>query len=351
MNVTIRQIAAQAGVSRGTVDRVLNGRPGVKPEIREKIMAIAEELQYEPNVAGKALAFSKKPVVIGVVMPPKEIDFFDDIRSGIETAAAELKGFSIQLEYRHVNNRLPGESVDAIRSLTAEGASGILFAAMDDDSIRQSIDEAVEQGVPVITFNSDVELSKRTCFVGQDLPKSGRIAAGLMSRMLRGKAQVLVVTGNMKFHAHRSRVDGFKAALAGSGIDIVRVMEGFDRYEDTHRYLTEALAAFPAIDGIYMATGHVGACMDAIRQAGIEGKVRVICNDLMPDTEAAMRQGRIDFTIVQNPVQQGYRSFRILYDLVFAGKKPESETIFTETSIVIPESLPDGNGMERNERT
>ncbi|MBO9610148.1 MAG: LacI family DNA-binding transcriptional regulator [Paenibacillaceae bacterium] len=339
MNVTIRQIAAQAGVSRGTVDRVLNGRPGVKPEIREKIMNIAEEMQYVPNVAGKALAFSKKPVMFGVVMPPKEIDFFDDIRKGIESAAAELKGFGIQLDYRHVNNRLPEDGVDAIRRLIAEGASGILFAAMDDESIRLSIDDAVERGVPVITFNTDVEQSKRTCFVGQDLPKSGRIAAGLMSRMLQGKAQVLVVTGSMKFHAHRSRVDGFKAALAGSGIAIVRVMEGFDLYEDTYRRLTEALAAYPDIAGIYMATGHVGACLDAVREAGIEGKVRIICNDLMPETEAAMRQGRIDCTIVQNPVQQGYRSFRLLHDLVFAGKKPESETIFTETSIVIPESL------------
>src|SRR5690348_631631 len=103
--ITIRQIAEKARVSRGTVDRVLNGRYGVKPDVRERILAIAEEMNYVPNLAAKALAYHKKPAVIGIIMPPEHIRFFDQIRAGIHSAAAELKDMGIRLEYQYVESR------------------------------------------------------------------------------------------------------------------------------------------------------------------------------------------------------------------------------------------------------
>lgn len=340
MSVTIREIALQAGVSRGTVDRVLNGRSGVKPEIRARVLAIADELQYVPNVAAKALAYNRKPIQIGIVMPPKEISFFDEIRKGIHAAEDELKGLGICLEYVYINNQQPDEGAKAIQTLIANGASGILFSAIDDEAIRASLDKAVEQGIPVVTFNSDIENSKRSCFVGQDLGKSGEIAAGLLSRILKGKAKVLVVAGNMKFHAHRKRVQHFiENLVVHSEIEVVDVIEGYERYEDTFRKLNEVLKLYPDLDGVYMASGHVGACLDAVKLAGKGGQLRIVCNDLIQEVEQGLREGLIDFTIMQNPVQQGYRSLRILYDLIFTGKKPESEYQYTETSILIAESL------------
>ncbi|OUS77725.1 hypothetical protein B1748_02775 [Paenibacillus sp. MY03] len=339
MSVTIRQIAVKAGVSRGTVDRVLNDRPGVKPHVREKVMAIAEELNYVPNAAAKALAFSKKPLHVGIIMPPREIEFFQEIRDGIEEAADELKGFGIQLEYCYVSNQNPEEGAAVIRKLVKDGVNGIMFSVMDDDLIRLSINQAVDSGVPVITFNSDVEQSKRICFVGQNLPQSGRIAAGLMARVLRSPSKVLVVAGHLSIYAHRARVKGFGDHLSGSGIDIVQVIEGYDRFEDTYEKLKEALTRYPEIEGIYMATGHIGACMDVVKGMNRPNRYRIIANDLMPEVEQGMREGLIDFTIVQNPAQQGYRSLRMLYELILNGKMPEQQYYYTETSIVIPESL------------
>jgi LacI family transcriptional regulator len=83
----------------------------------------------------------------------------------------------------------------------------------------------------------------------------------------------------------------------------------------------------------------VSACLDVIRSHRKEGRIRVVCNDLMPVVEQGLRERLIDFTIVQNARQQGYRSLRILFDLAFAGKSPESEYNYTDTHIYIPESL------------
>jgi LacI family transcriptional regulator len=81
------------------------------------------------------------------------------------------------------------------------------------------------------------------------------------------------------------------------------------------------------------------ACMDVIKHHGKEGKIHIICNDLLPEVERGLREHIIDFTIVQNPQQQGYRSLRILYDLIFTGKRPELEFYYTGTHIYIAESL------------
>ena len=89
MSVTIKQIAEKAGVSRGTVDRVINNRGHVKPEIEERIQKIAVELGYRPNAAGKALAARKKSFIIGVILCARGNEFFDDILKGIKGAEQE----------------------------------------------------------------------------------------------------------------------------------------------------------------------------------------------------------------------------------------------------------------------
>ena len=84
--VTIKQIADICGVSRGTVDRVLNNRGNVKPEKKEMILSVARELDYTPNPAGKALAARKTKLLLGIVMPSVGIEFFDIVIDAMKKA-------------------------------------------------------------------------------------------------------------------------------------------------------------------------------------------------------------------------------------------------------------------------
>lgn len=341
MKTTIRKIAQMAGVSRGTVDRVLNGRPGVKPQIRENVMRIARELDYVPNMAAKALAYNKKPIILGVVMPSREIAFFDEIRKGIDAAADEMHNMGVRVEFRHMDSRDASSAAAALEELLELGVAGMMVSAMDEPVIRAKINAAAEKKIPVITFNSDVSNCRRLCFVGQDLYKSGRVAAGLMSKVISGSAEIIVVTGSMAFHAHKERVNGFTDTLAGvgGGFRVAAVIEGFDRYDDTFRKLSEALGRHKQIRGIYMATGHIGACVDAIIEKGLAGKVHIICNDILPDIVDNMKKGIIDFAIVQDPFSQGYKPLNLLREYIFLGREPEAEHIYTEISIKILENL------------
>ena len=80
MSVTVKQIAELAGVSRGTVDRALNGRGNVRPEIEKKILEIAREMGYTPNRAGKALAYQRKNLSFGIIANADGNEFFDDLK-------------------------------------------------------------------------------------------------------------------------------------------------------------------------------------------------------------------------------------------------------------------------------
>ena len=98
MPVTVKQIAELAGVSRGTVDRALNGRGNVRPEIEKKILAIAQEMGYTPNRAGKALAYQRKNLSFGMIANAEGNEFFDEVLRGARTAIDEYADFGISLQ-------------------------------------------------------------------------------------------------------------------------------------------------------------------------------------------------------------------------------------------------------------
>ncbi|HOW07896.1 MAG TPA: LacI family DNA-binding transcriptional regulator, partial [Flexilinea sp.] len=90
---TIKEIARIANVSRGTVDRALNDRPGVNKEVAQRIKEIARAMDYKPNSVAKALATRNRQFVIGVLINSIGNPFFDDVILGIEAAGQEIEDF------------------------------------------------------------------------------------------------------------------------------------------------------------------------------------------------------------------------------------------------------------------
>ena len=99
---TIKEIAALAGVSRGTVDRVLNNRGSVNPDTAKRIQEIADSLDYKPNRAGLVLAAHKKHLKLGVILFSPDNPFFQDVLQGVRDKAAELSGYNCTVIIRQV---------------------------------------------------------------------------------------------------------------------------------------------------------------------------------------------------------------------------------------------------------
>ena len=106
MAVTLQQIAEAAGVSRGTVDRALNNRGRIRPEVEEKIKKIAQEMGYQPSRAGRALAMAKRKIRIGVILQYMKTPFMQQVLKGAIIALAVI--YDIRAKTRRSQKGLGG---------------------------------------------------------------------------------------------------------------------------------------------------------------------------------------------------------------------------------------------------
>ena len=182
---TIKEIADLAGVSRGTVDRVLNNRGAVNAKTAQKVLEIARALHYRPNKAGTALAAQKKKYKIGVILFSENNPFFDEVMKGVRAKAFELADYGITTITKRVEFDADTQLL-AMEELLQEGIHGLMLAPYNDRKIQEKINELMALQIPVVTVNTDIDGSKRMAYVGSDYFRGGCIAAGLFALMTQG---------------------------------------------------------------------------------------------------------------------------------------------------------------------
>ena len=92
---TIKEIAQICGVSRGTVDRVINRRGKVRPETERMVLQAVERMGYTKSMLGRALSVKRSRPVIGVVLCSEGNPFFDDVYAGLARAEQELLPYGV----------------------------------------------------------------------------------------------------------------------------------------------------------------------------------------------------------------------------------------------------------------
>jgi len=336
MRVTLKQIAELAGVSRGTVDRALYDRGRVDPGTAQKIKKIADDLGYRPNTAGRALALSRNPIKIGVIVQLYETPFMQAVLQGVNSATEEIELLGGQVLLRKVKSINPFAVMEAMDELLLLGVNGIAMVPNDDERVCSKIDEFVlEHNIDIVTLNSDVQDTKRLCFVGQDSEKSGRTAAGLMGEILGGKGTVSIITGHMDNLALQNRVKGFEKELKMNfpHINILPVEYAYDDYKIAKEIAMKQLQEHPYIDSFFYTSYGVGGVCQLLKEKQLDQKIKVICYDLTEENIKNLRTGAINFLIGQDAYIQGYKPVTILFQKYFQGLEPEQEFLYTDIEI------------------
>ena len=333
MAVTVQQIADATGVSRGTVDRALNNRGRVDPEVAERIRRTAEEMGYVKKP--RKTNGKRRSCRIGIVTQLAGASFMREINRGIREAAEELRDRDVEVLVRESLSVDEKEQVDAIEELRKEGIDGLAVMPVDAESVREKINELIDDGIPVVTFNSDIVGTRRRCFVGMDNVKSGRTAAGLMKMLTGGQGKVLVITGYFTNHVNISRLAGFVEEIKAScpGIEIVGVQGSFDDAAEVEKIVTNTMRTIPDLDGILQVSGGQEGIRAAFEALGVEKRPHVIIYDQTPKNEKVLREDVADFLIDQNGYVQGYRPPHILADIIQKNQFPEQEQILTDITI------------------
>lgn len=340
MAVTIKQIADLCGVSRGTVDRVVNQRGNVKPETEKAILKVMEELDFRPNIAGKALAIRKKNLNIGILLSSRGVSFFDEVIRGIEAAKKELQDYGISIHLKQQRGYRKEQQLKALEELEQE-SNLIILHPINHTVIANKINQLYDRGIPVITINTDVENSRRICYVGSDYFESGAAACGMLGLLAHGMATVGILTGSTQIWGHNQRILGFKSVLDAKypDIKVLEMAETNDEVGQGRRVATAMLHRHPDIDILYCAAGGVEGVCQAVEDTGRVNQVQVICHDKTPEIVEMMKKDIIVATVEQSPFQQGYQAVKTAFHCLVTGQLPEQEKIIVKNEIKILENL------------
>lgn len=337
---TIKEIAELAGVSRGTVDRVLNNRGAVNPATAEKILEIAKALDYKPNRAGMVLAAQKKRLKLGVILFSSDNPFFDDILKGVEAKAAELSDYNCSVLIKQVHFDI-AEQLSALDELEAEEVNGIAMAPCNHPDIKNRINLLFDKGIPVVTLNTDIEGSKRIAYVGSHYTHSGETAAGLLHLMTFGDVRLGIISGSPDILCHTERIAGFKQEIQKNypNMQIVETIENHDDDIESYEKTTTLLQAHPEINALFFAAGGVYGGCRAVLSLGLEKKIRILAFDKVPSTRELVLEGVIAATICQQPKIQGTKPLDILFAYLTAGESPKKEHHYVAVDIRIKENI------------
>ncbi len=337
-------VADKAGVSRGTVDRVLNNRTHVSPEVRARVIAALQETGYLPahqfhqnNLQNVAIS----PLKLGVLLPNWTGHFRSEILRGIDTARTEFEDFQVEIFTEECQTDLPQEVLELIDRLLEQGIQGLSLCTPDTPTIDTKINSLLQKNIPVVTFNSDLPNSGRLTFIGQDYHQSGRIAAELISKCIPHDGKILAAVGNLEFNGHKKRLEGFQERIKELNFDAsqIHIIETFNDYQITYRKVLEYLQSNPEVNAIYMANRSVAGCTEAVKAAEKKGKIRIICHDVAESTKLLLKDGSIDFTITQDIFQQGYQPLVFLREYLQKGKTPDPSGISTGISIICSQNM------------
>lgn len=345
MAVTIKDIASVAGVSRGTVDRVLHNRAGVNSEVAQKVRRIADELGFVPNRAGKILAARKQPISFGCLLPDIGNPFFDDIIAGFHRAERELADFGVSVYIEHIKGFEPETHIGTIEKLGAMHFSGLCIATMDIPEVQYAIQKLICEGIPIISVNTDIPDTDRLCYVGPDYANGGNTAAGLLSLITTVPLRLLIATGSFHIRGHNERMKGFIQGLQNrlTPYTVMHTFESLDNDEHAYQKTLEALQRYPSVNCIFITAAGVEGVCKAVKEWHTKmrsvNKPYILSFDDIPVTKRLVRECFIDFTICQEPEQQGYTAISKLFSYLMDEKKRRPNDFITAPIIKIKENI------------
>jgi LacI family transcriptional regulator len=310
---TLEDVARAAGVSLATVDRVVNGREGVREKTIARVEAAVSRLGYRPDPAAARLARNQSFRFL-FVLPSGANSFMTMLSEQVAQTAEWLASQRAFIDVHHVDV-FDADALASILENVLPGYDGVATVALDHPRVRAAIDDLADRGIPVVTLVSDVPSARRVHYVGIDNPAAGRTAATLMGRFLHGRpGPVGVVAGSLSLRDHAERLYGFNQVLTREFADLVVLpaVQGRDDNEQTLAVTSALLAQHPDLVGLYnVGAGNRGIAA-ALEQAGRARDIVWVAHELTPHTRRFLLHGDVHAIISQNPGHEARSAARVL---------------------------------------
>ncbi|CAM2154475.1 LacI family DNA-binding transcriptional regulator [Pararobbsia alpina] len=345
---TIVDIAREAEVSTATVDRVLNGRQGVRALTVEKVLRAARRLDYiaaEPMLHPQQIRSTDHPAagprIYDFILPAGSNTFMKELAERIEGLHEELAPLPISGRVHLIEGFDPEVLANALVKIGRD-SMGVAFVALEHPFVREAVRSLVERGVSVVTLVSDLSSSKRAGYVGIDNRAAGRTAGMLLGRFIGQRAgKIALIAGSLAYRGHEEREMGFLHIISEAypDLDIVGLREGHDESDRNYTQTLGLLEQHPDLMGIYNIGAGSAGVGAALRESGRAGEICFIGHELTSDTRGLVIDGVMDAAIAQNPRREAVDACRMLLN-VQAGRDAGAGIVSPRIDIYVRENLP-----------
>ncbi|MBN2415261.1 LacI family DNA-binding transcriptional regulator [bacterium] len=337
---TIKDIAEKAGVSIGTVDRVIHKRGRVSEETIRAVEKAIRDLNYTPNIFARRLKLAK-PVTFGVLMPTMDQDsgYWRLPAAGIKKAKTELACHQVDVRFFHFDRYRPASFSRAFEAMLETDLDGLLIAPVLA-SLSAKLTARIPPERPYVFFDSTIPGSACLSCTIQDSYQSGMLSARLLNLLCGGIGTLAALRMAPDDYHINERVRGFQHYFSGglsSGFVIYETDNARDR-KSLKRLFRTIIEEHSGLRGIFITNAQTFLFARFLEEEGLAGAIHVIGYDLIQENIDCLKNGSIDFLISQQSDNQGYQGLYTLFRRVVLNEAVEKE-IFMPIEIITRENI------------
>ncbi|MFP3042707.1 LacI family transcriptional regulator [Treponema primitia] len=314
--MTVKEIAELAGVSIGTVDRVLYKRGRVSAETKAKIETIIERYQFTPNPIARRLK-RNRAYHFCALLPQRDQDagYWSQILSGIEEAAIEIAPLGVEMEIIEFDRYSQEKFQAAAAAILEKKPDGFIFSPIMPDRAGPFVKEMQQAGIPCIFVDAKLPGTDPLCTIGQDSLRGGYLAGRLM-HLFAGKITKPVAVLDLHGEDYHiiQRTDGFLRYAGEHGFPtLVKEYSGYMGTEISVEEISRFLRENSELTGIFITNSMAHRVAQAAKERKKPRDFLLIGYDLVPNNHLSLREGWIDAIISQHPEYQGREALLNLY--------------------------------------
>ena len=315
--IRIKDIAHLAGVSVGTVDRVLHGRSGVSQESREKVEKILKQLDYQPNMYASALASNKKYTFACLLPQHSKGEYWTYVENGMRQAIKAFSDFNLSLAIAYYDQYTRGDFLKSGMKLLEQSPDGLILAPTIESETGRFVSELRSHTIPYIFIDSNIPELKPLTFYGQHAEQSGYFAARMMNMLMQGATELVIFRqiseGRLGSNQQLHREEGFYAYMKEHrpNLNMFTVNLYAKLPDEDETILDNFFRKYPGIKYGITFNSKAYAIGEYLERHG-KKDFHLMGYDLLQRNVDCLRKGSIDFIIAQQPTMQGYSSIESL---------------------------------------
>lgn len=298
---TTKDLAKSAGVSRATVDRVLNGRDGVRQETVDRVNKAIAELGFVRNLQAANLAKSQSYRFV-FALPQSGDQFLQQIIRRIQEAETLFSADHVWCDVHHIDENDPHSISSYLASLSKPDVSGVAIMSPESPQVRDAVTRLQERGVAALPFISNQTLMDDD-WVGIDNRAAGATAGLLLGQFTGGRqGSVMVIAESMQSRDSLERRLGFDQEIHASFPELQALpsLETYGNADRAREIIGASLQAHPDIVGIYVMASEARKPLSIVSEMNVPRGVIRIAHERTPFTEQALRNRTLDGVVAQD---------------------------------------------------